>query len=115
MLKRVGLSWLLSILSCASAWALPDVVAQQGYVLDAQGPVNGEHSVRIRIFNAAIGGRVLFEEVHNNVTFTDGYYHILVGSVNRLDGNLFTQPELYYAMTIDDGDDLHPPVPFWCP
>ena len=84
-----------------------DVVAQQGH---AQGP-EWRHSVAfVSLMQPSADG--FFLKRYNNVTFTDGYYHILVGSVNRLDGNLFTQPELYYAMTIDDGDELQPPVPF---
>ena len=37
---------------CAgAALALPNEFAQQGYVVDQRGPLNGEHDVRVRIYD----------------------------------------------------------------
>ena len=40
---------LLSIFCAGAALALPNEFAQQGYVVDQRGPLNGEHDVRTHL------------------------------------------------------------------
>ena len=98
---------------CAgAALALPNEFAQQGYVVDQRGPLNGEHDVRVRIYDRTERGQLLFDETHANILFMDGYYNLLIGSIEQLDPDIFVLPELYYAITIDDDAELAPRVPF---
>ena len=52
----------------------------------------------------------LFEEVHTNVFFVNGYYAVSVGSVVALNTALFEEASLYLAFRVDAGDWLSPRI-----
>jgi hypothetical protein len=94
------------------AWALPNEMAQEGVVFDAQGiGLDGPHTIRVRIYDGAVGGAALFDEAHVNVPFSEGYYAISVGSVVALPPALMSRPQLFVGMTIDGGAELIPRPP----
>ncbi len=95
-----------------AAFALPDQFFQEGLVTDADNrPVEGEHRVRVRLFDVERGGQALFDEIHEDVPFVGGYYAIAIGSVAELDAALFRRGRLYMALSIDNGDELDPRTP----
>jgi hypothetical protein len=70
----------------ASAQA-PERVAYQGLVLEATGaPVNGPLTVTVRIFDAPVGGTVLFAENHFP-TLVDGVFQIEIGGGTLVSGS----------------------------
>ena len=102
----------LIFLWTGTALALPNELAQQGYVTDAEGPLDGEYTVEIQIYSRAQGGMLLFEETHEAITFQDGYYYIRVGSIQPLNPSIFGQPSLFYSIALDGGEPLTPRIPF---
>ena len=91
---------------------LPNQFVQEGLLVDRNGaPLDGAHSITLRLYAAAAGGAPLFEEVHANVQLFDGYYAVQVGSIRALDPALFARPELHLGIVIDNGAELAPRTP----
>lgn len=91
------------------AAALPDHFVQEGLVLDGEGrPIEGEHTVRVRLYPIERGGAPVFEEVHRAVVFFEGYYAVAIGSENRLTAAVFDQPGVWLGVSIDGGAELEP-------
>ncbi len=109
---RVAASFLLSLLVASTAYALPNEVAQEGFVTDDDGrPFDGEYDVRIRLFDREAGGEAIFTETHRDVEFSDGLYFLAIGSVEDLPPSLFVEnDDVYMAFRIDDGDELAPRI-----
>ena len=79
---------------CAgAALALPNEFAQQGYVVDV-----GRSTASMTCVSASMTGpnvaSLLFDETHANILFMDGYYNLLIGSIEQLDPDIFVPPEL---------------------
>ncbi len=106
--------WLaLMLLGIAgTARALPDQILQEGLVLDGDGfPVEGEHTLIVRLYTVENGGGPIFEEVHRGVEFFQGYYAVAIGSIEALDPTVFLESRVYLGVTIDGGDELAPRTP----
>ena len=72
----------LGALTASAAYALPLEFIQQGQVFGrGDRPLEGEHNVHIRIYE---GDNVVFEEIHVDVDIYNGYYSIIVGSINNI-------------------------------
>jgi hypothetical protein len=92
------------------ARALPNQFAQEGLVLNAAGdPLEGRHDIRVRLYDEA--GRVVFDETHVGVTLVEGYYALLVGSVQAIDPAIFRRPQLSLGLAFDRGAELRPRTP----
>lgn len=105
---------LLIALAVMMAWpmtaaALPNHVAQEGLVLDAEGrPIEGVHTIRARLYDVDRNGIAFFDEVHVGVEFFQGYYFIAIGSVQPLAPDVFTRADVWLGIAIDNGPELAP-------
>ena len=91
------------------AYALPNQFVQEGYLTRQNGaPIVGEVTLQVRLYERALGGNALFEEVHENVPLVNGYYAILIGSINPLPDGIFRNETMHLALRIDGGDELVP-------
>ena len=80
---------LLLLLVPAWAWAVPDKLVQEGVVMTQAGvPLQGEHDVRIRLYDSDDAALALFDERHEDIDFVDGYYAVVIGSLEDLDSDL---------------------------
>ena len=86
--------WLAAALMLpGAALALPSEMAQEGIIYDAQGvPFEGQHTIRVQLYDGAVGGAALFDESHVGVQFFEGYYSISVGSNVALTPALMARP-----------------------
>lgn len=110
---RTLLAALAALLTAPPALALPDHIVQEGLILDDEGrPLEGVHRVRVRLYDAPIGGASVFEEVHPAVEMFQGYYAIFIGAEEPLDPALFAREALYLGITLDGGPELTPRTPF---
>jgi hypothetical protein len=92
----------------AVASALPNELMQEGVLLDAAGnPLQGAHTIRVRIWNDLAAGAAVHDETFMNVQLVEGYYFIAVGSTRPLLGSLFTG-NAFLGLTIDGGAELAP-------
>ena len=89
--------------------ALPNEMAQEGLLLDAQGvALEGQHTLTVALYAAAAGGVPLFQEVHPNVELFEGYYTIAIGSISALTTTVIDRPTLYLGLRVDQGAELAP-------
>lgn len=91
------------------AHALPGEIMQEGVLVDNAGnPLVGAHSIRVRIWDAAANGAVLFDETFANVQLVEGYYFVAVGSTVALSPAIFARATAFLGVTIDAGAELAP-------
>ena len=74
-------------------------------------PLEGNFSLRIRLYSSADRDRLLFEEVHRDVEFEQGLYAISVGSINPLPANIFHADDVFMGIAIGDAAELEPLLP----
>jgi len=99
---------LCAFLLCAStALAVPTKFAQQGRLVDGNGaPLDGVHSLRFALYDAAVGGAELWTEDHT-VDLEGGYYSVDLGGQEPLDDLLFDDGSLWLELVVNQ-DPLTP-------
>ena len=99
----------LIMLVPAVGLALPTQIVQEGLLMgDDNRPLHGQHRMRVRLYN---GNRLVFEELHPNVEVIEGFYAVVIGSIEELDVSLFWNDTLDLGLSIDDGDEMEPRTP----
>ncbi len=82
----------------------PGIVSYQGYLQDgANQPFDGTTSISFAIYPTLTGGSALWQETQSNVSVTDGFFSVLLGSVTPFTAAAFNQPERYLQATVDLG------------
>lgn len=99
-----------------AAYGLPSIIPQEGVAYDNDGlALAGDFDIQVDFYANAEGGDPLFTEVHRGVEFVDGWYSILVGSIdpdeNPLEASVFNREAAFLGITIGDGDELAPRLP----
>ena len=92
------------------AFAVPVQLSQQGRLLESDSsPVEGVHSVAVRLFDDPEYGYVLWEE-EQSISFINGYYSIFLGTdtSNPIDESLLVLEPLYVEVRVDGGAPLLP-------
>lgn len=106
----VLLIFLLTGLGGSSFAEIPRLIHYQGRLTEADGqPLVGEHTVRFRLYDAASGGTVLWEE-HHTVNFEsvdNGVFSILLGSLTSFSALDFTQP-FWLSIEVDGEGEMQP-------
>ena len=118
-MKRIPTLALATQLALASATAsAQDVhIPVEGFVTDeTELPVNGPIDVTVRVYDAADGGAVLFEERHPRVFVDRGFFYLAVGSEAHLEPRLFDEvvpnaagPNRYLGLTFGDATSEQAP------
>jgi hypothetical protein len=85
---------------------VPRLVTYQGKLTGGEDPV----TLRIRFYDAATGGNVLFDEAHAGVTRTNGLFTINIGSqtTGGVPDAALDAPEVWLGVSVNDGDELTP-------
>ncbi len=112
MVRRILLLAGVSVLLHApAAGAVPLQLAHQGRLLDgADAPLEGDHELTFRLFDAPEDGALLWEETVS-ATLTGGFYSAILGAdadANPLDEDVFASPPVYLELTVGDGAPLLP-------
>ncbi|MCA9971624.1 MAG: hypothetical protein KC425_15475, partial [Anaerolineales bacterium] len=81
----------------------PGTMTHQGYLVDRGQPITGTVGLRFGLYSASGGGTALWQETHNSVPVTDGYYTVLLGSSTPLDAGLFSSTTRYLQVSVDTG------------
>ena len=106
-----------ALLWTSEGLALPDQFVQEGLLTDAQNrPLNGQKSMRVRLYGSPMGNDVLFEETHPAVAVINGYYALLIGGEAPLPDGVFERDTLFFGLAVDGARELSPrtailPVP----
>ena len=92
------------------SFGIPVQVSQQGRLLETDGsPVDGVHSVAVRLFDDPEYGYILWEE-EQSLSFINGYYSLFLGTdlSNPIDDSLLDVGNLYVEVRVDGGPPLLP-------
>ncbi|MDO9308136.1 MAG: hypothetical protein Q7V04_03630, partial [Deltaproteobacteria bacterium] len=99
---------LCSALLIGNAFAdAPKIVNYQGYLTDAAGtPVSGANSMVFNLYNASVGGVLLWSETQPAVTVTNGIYQVNLGSVTPF--NLSFDQPYYLGVAVGADPEMTP-------
>jgi len=106
----------LMVLASVARAAVPEDVSLQGRLLSLEGqPIPGPVDLRVRVFEEAVEGTLLYSEAHLDVPLADGVFQILLGTgtdaVGAFDALLFAESERWLELEVDD-EVLAPRQPF---
>ena len=93
-----------------SAGAVPQQVAHQGELYDADGPVTDSVNFTFRLFDAETTGNEVWLE-DRTIDVVDGLYSVLLGAETPIAQVLAEEPALWLEITVDGGDPLLPRQP----
>ncbi len=100
--------------AAGDAHAVPGTVTFTARLTDDSGPVEGDVTLVLRVYDAASGGALLWEETQAGVPAVDGLVYASLGAVdpvnNALDGSVFDGGAAFLELTVD-GDTLSPRIP----
>jgi hypothetical protein len=97
------------VLTPSLATALPNQIMQEGVVMDREGvPLDGEHDIRIRLYDAIDADLPFYDERHADVQFLDGFYAVAIGSLDPIDPAIFMRDNVWLGVTIDNQQELRP-------
>ena len=98
-------AFILSLLITSLAFAMPSEMNYQGKLTDIGGdPLDGTYDMKFRIYNAASGGNMLWNE-EQSVLVTDGVFDVSLGAVVPLFEGLFAATSLYLEVVIYNPDN----------
>jgi hypothetical protein len=90
--------------SLAPEATIGDAITYQGYLTDENGvQLNGTFTMRFRIFNAQVGGTLLWDSGNSNVTVIDGLFEKRLGITT----DIFNGEELWVSQIVN-GETLTP-------
>lgn len=81
--------------------SVPEVVNYQGYLTDVGGvPISGSVTLQFSIWDASSAGTQLWNETHNSVPVSGGYFSVLLGSQGTpLSPSVFDGASRYLEVT----------------
>jgi hypothetical protein len=96
-----------SLTRSRASGGIPGLVSYQGYLTDADGlPMAGAVDLTFGLYAAMNGGEAIWTETQADVPVTDGYFQLLLGSVNPLSAADFSAAERYLQVGVDDGSGV---------
>jgi hypothetical protein len=85
----------------ATQGGAPPLINYQGYLTDSSNqPLNGTAALQVGLYAAAEGGSPLWEELHPNVTVSEGYFTVLLGSLTPLSAANFSETGRYLQVSV---------------
>ena len=104
-----GVLWLCIVSQISGTPALspgtrsvPNLLNYSGFLANSSDttPVNGNLTMTFSLWSEATGGTQYWSETHSSVPVVDGYFHVVLGSVNPLPANLFNGRKLYLQIQV---------------
>lgn len=101
----MGMAFLTLLVSIAAAGDVPQLVNYQGRLTDASGnPLNGNHNLVFRIYNANSGGTLLWgPQTFSSVACSNGHFNVILSTdgSNRSVAIAFTNASAFMEITLD--------------
>ncbi len=101
------LLWLVAVSPIGTRGTLrsknvPHLLNYSGFLTNSSDttPVNGNLTMTFSLWSEATGGTQYWSETHSSVPVVDGYFHVVLGSVNPLPANLFNGRKLYLQIQV---------------
>lgn len=87
---------------------VPSLIRYQGQAVDTNSvPLEGPYTLKFRLYGAATGGTVVWEETQLNVPLAKGNFSVLLGSVTPLNGMDWAQP-CWLSVQVNSEPELAP-------
>ena len=100
----------IALLAPAGAAAVPQQLAHQGQLSDADGPVTDTLEMTFRLYDAEADGNEVWGETLT-IDVVNGLYSTLLGGVSPIAPILASEPSLWLEMSVEDGAPLLPRHP----
>ncbi len=82
--------------------AAPGLINYQGHLRDLNGePFSGQAALKFAIYDAEMGGTLLWSETHLNTPVNSGNFAVKLGSNSPLSAMLFNGPGRYLQLSVD--------------
>lgn len=112
MFKRTNNAWGLVIMAFAAmtlaASQVPQMINYQGFITDNDGnALNGTCSIIFKLYDSAEDGNELWSETQS-VTILNGTLNVLLGSIKTVPFSVFSKPEVYFTMQINNDEEMMP-------
>ena len=89
--------------------AVPQLINYQGVLTDSTGAgLDTTVNMSFGIYDAALGGTLLWSEPLPIVTVTAGLFNVLLGSLSPLDASIFSDPVRYLGITVGADPEMTP-------
>src|SRR6056297_1771895 len=103
---KLSLFFFLILIFCFAQ--IPNQINYQGYLSDKeQNPLNGEFSIEFLVYNQAEGGNPVWSESHD-VNVKQGNFNVILGALNPISDEIFSQEETYLAIKIGEDPEMSP-------
>ena len=111
MKLHLGATLFAASLVVSTAWAVPQQLAHQGRLLDADAaPLEGEHDLTFTLFDAPEDGQEVWSETIE-ADLTGGFYSVVLGADedgNTLDELVLAGGPLWLELRVDDSEPMRP-------
>jgi hypothetical protein len=78
-------------------------MTHQGYLVESGEPISGTMNLEFGLYSASSGGSPLWEETHNSVQVSGGYYTVILGNSTPFEATLFSDTSRYLQVSVDTG------------
>ncbi len=80
----------------------PTIISYQGFLTGSDGnPMDGTVNLQFELYTAETGGSALWSETQNNVSVSNGYFSVMLGSVTPISASDFNGSERWLQVTVD--------------
>lgn len=87
---------------------VPVTLTQQGRLFDANGkPLSDTVDVQFAIYDLAASSTPIWKEIHS-ITFEDGYFSVIIGDTQPIDGAVFNGATRYLGVTVGNDPEMTP-------
>ncbi len=92
----------------------PQTITFQGRVTDSTGAalVDGAYIIRLAIYDAQVGGNILWDAGEQAVLIKGGLFTYVIGSSVSLPVSLFSEPDRFLGITVGSDNELAPRIRF---
>jgi len=87
---------------------VPKLVGYQGKLVGSSGVTDGSVNLTVTIYDAQVGGSVLFQEDHANVPVVRGLFGIVLGSQTTLPDGVLAGTSVYVGISVNGTAELSP-------
>jgi|GEM_PF-4240088 len=103
---------LIAILASSGSQAdVPPHITYQGRLTGSHGePETGTYEIDFRIYDADVGGSMVWKENHPSVVVEEGLFTVMLGSIAPF-GALFDGSQFWLAIEVDGGGESDPRTP----
>jgi len=103
---------LLIVLCSVSFAQVPQLINYQGKLTNASGaPLNGNYQMIFTIYDADVGGNVLWADTQVAVTVDKGVFNVLLGSVHSIPYSIFDGSIRYLGVKVGGDPEITPRKP----